>query len=499
MTGKVAEGKSSQKQARKEQHEAPPVPWFTAVSVFFGYGLLLFFGHLRDFFGNIFKNSLYKGREGYAPLLKDFEDFYTRRLYHRIRDCWNRPITGCAGAHIDVLMRDRDSMRQPLYETGEIKSCLNLGSYNYLGFGNPNSPTKPHVLKAVAQYSTATTSNMPMLGTTRLHADLEELVARFVGKDAAMVFGMGFGTNSTAIPAMMGKGSLIISDSMNHSSIVCGARASGAKVKVFKHNSAEDLESVVRQSIVDGQPRTHRPWKKIMIIVEGIYSMEGEICPLPDIVAIKKKYNCYLFVDEAHSIGALGNTGRGIAEHHGVDPQDIDILMGTFTKSFGAVGGYIASSKPLIKHLHSICVGSLYSQSISPPAAQQVISAFKIIMGEDGTNIGQEKIASLRRNSNFFRTKMTEMGCHVLGDEDSPVIPTMLYNPAKIPAFSRECLARDLAVVVVGFPASPLLLSRARFCISAAHTIEELEEACKKISEVAGLLGIKYAKNWPHL
>jgi len=166
--------------------------------------------------------------------------------------------------------------------------------------------------------------------------------------------------------------------------------------------------------------------------------------------------------------------------------------MGTFTKSFGAVGGYIASSKPVVSYLRSVCPGHVYSASISPPACQQVISAMKIIMGEDGTDIGQKKLTSLRENSNFFRRRMMEMGCHVLGDWDSPVVPVMLYNPAKIPAFSRECYARNLAVVVVGFPASPLLLSRTRFCISAAHTRKELEAALKKIEEVCEVIGIKY-------
>merc|ERR1740130_2077843 len=152
-----------------------------------------------------------------------------------------------------------------------------------------------------------------------------------------MVFGMGFGTNSTGIPALIGKGGLIISDNNNHSSIVAGARSSGAHIKVFQHNDAQNLEAVVRRAIIEGQPRTHRPWSKILIMVEGIYSMEGELCPLASIIAVKKKYNCYLYVDEAHSIGALGKQGGGICEQSGVDPTDVDVLMGTFTKSFGAV------------------------------------------------------------------------------------------------------------------------------------------------------------------
>jgi len=305
---------------------------------------------------------------------------------------------------------------------------------------------------------------------------------------------MGFGTNSSGIPALITKGTLLISDANNHTSIVVGARTSGETIKVFSHNNSQHLEAVIRKAIVEGQPRTRRPWTKIIILVEGIYSMEGEMCCLPEIVALKKKYKCYLYVDEAHSVGALGATGRGIAEYKAVDPKDIDIMMGTFTKSFGAVGGYIASSKQVVDFLRTSAMGVMYSQGLTPPAVQQIISCMKIIMGEDGTNIGKEKLTRLRTNSNYFRKRMKEMGCHVLGDEDSPIVPVMIYNASKNPCFSRECLERGLAVVVVGFPATPLLLSRTRFCISAAHTKEDLDKALETISEVASEVGIKYNK-----
>lgn len=475
--------------------EAPPeIGFHTAMLTYLGYGMLIFCGRARDFLGHYFccrgKQRDYKG---FVPLMDPNENFYVRRLYQRIVDCWNRPITSCPGAWIDVEMRDRKSQRQELKTTGESRKCLNLGSYNYLGFGDPDSPTRDAVFASLERFSVATCSFRIGAGTTSLHQKLERRVAQYLGKEAAMVFGMGFGTNSSGIPAIIGgKGCLIISDANNHSSIVVGARTSGCTIKVFSHNDADHLEAVVRKAIVAGQPKTHRPWKKILIMIEGIYSMEGEMSPLKDIVRVKKKYGCYLYVDEAHSIGALGASGRGICEYMKVKPDDVDILMGTFTKSFGAVGGYIASSKAMIQSLKTCSAGSVYSASISPPACQQIISAIDIITGEDGTDLGQTKLKTLRDNSNFFREKMKEMGCHVLGDTDSPIVPVMLYNPAKIPAFSRFCLERNLAVVVVGFPAAPLLLSRARFCISAAHTREALEEALKKIDEVSGLIGIKY-------
>ena len=179
-------------------------------------------------------------------------------------------------------------------------------------------------------------------GNTDVHQKLETVVADFVGVEDAMIFGMGWGVKATAIPALVGKGCLIISDSINHNSIVTGARLSGAKIKTFHHDDIAALERTVRNAIIEGQPRTHRPWKKILIIVEGVYSMEGEVCDLAGVVEVKKKYKCYLYLDEAHSIGAVGKTGRGVCEYAGIDPKDIDIMMGTFTKSFGAIGGYIA-------------------------------------------------------------------------------------------------------------------------------------------------------------
>lgn len=379
-----------------------------------------------------------------------------------------------------------------LYRTEKTRSCLNLGSYNYLGFAASDEYCTPRVIQSLRNFAQSTCSNRVDGGNTVLHEELECLIASFVGKPAAMVYGMGFATNSTTLPSLMGKGGLIISDALNHSSIVAGARGSGAKVAVFRHNTPEHLEEVLREAIAEGQPRTHRPWKKIMVVVEGIYSMEGELCRLREIVAVSKKYKAYIYLDEAHSIGAIGKTGRGICELSGVDPADIDIMMGTFTKSFGSCGGYIAGSRELIKYLKFVSPGHLYATSMSPPAVQQVISALKVILGEDGSNRGAKKLAQIKENSNFFREELGKMGCEVLGDQDSPVMPIMLYNPAKIPAFSRECFKRKLAVVTVAFPATPLLLSRVRICISAAHTREDLQRALEVINEVSDMINIKY-------
>lgn len=184
--------------------------------------------------------------------------------------------------------------------------------------------------------------------------------------------------------------------------------------------------------------------------MEGIYSMEGAICNLKQVVAVCKKYHAYIYVDEAHSIGALGATGRGVCEFAGVDTSEVDVLMGTFTKSFSGMGGYIAGSQALIDYLKSVSAGIRHHNAMSPIVTQQILTAFRVIMGEDGTDIGRNKIQALKDNANYFRAAMVDMGLHVYGSYDSPIVPVLIYFPAKVAAFSRECLKRGVAIVVVG-------------------------------------------------
>jgi len=324
---------------------------------------------------------------------------------------------------------------------------------------------------------------------------VESKIAKFVGKEDAIVLAMGYGTNSTTIPSFVGKGGLIISDALNHASLIMGCRSSGAKVTIFRHNDPKNLEKVLRKAIAEGQPRTHRPWTKILIVVEGIYSMEGEILALKEIVALKKKYKAYLYVDEAHSIGAIGPHGRGVCDYYGVDPADIDVLMGTFTKSFASIGGYIAGSKEMINYLRKTSFSSIYDCSMSPGCCQQILSALNVITGADGTKDGEKRITTLRENSLYFRQRLSAMGFILLGNYDSPVIPVLIGAPSKISKFSRHCLSRHVAVVVVGFPATPLVTSRVRFCMSAAHTRADLDYALDVIREVGELAHIKYRRD----
>lgn len=478
------------------KHEDPEIGTIVACLTYYSYAILTLFGHIRDFIGGLLGNSRYvesKPKRGYSVLLKSWESFFTRRMYHRIQDCWNRPICSSPGANIEVMERVSKDNNCTLITSGKATKCVNVGSYNYLGYADDWKQTcASDVLNSVNEWPATLCSARMDFGTTSLLQELEETVARYMGKEAALVTPMGYNTNVVTLAALMGEGTLLVSDNLNHTSLVNGARGSAAHIRVFRSNDLPHLEEVLEEAIVKGQPRHHRPWKKIMVVVEGIYSMEGAICKLREIVDVVKKYKCYIYVDEAHSIGALGKTGRGVCEYAGVDPSEIDVLMGTFTKSFSGMGGYIAADRKTIDFLRATSEGILYHTGMSPIVTQQIISAFRVIMGEDGTDIGKKKIASLRDNSNYFRDKLTHMGLHVYGDYDSPIIPVMIYMPCKIAAFSRECLKRGLAVVVVGFPATPLVLSRARFCISAGHSREDLDKALAIVEEVVDLLCMRY-------
>ncbi|XP_076312775.1 serine palmitoyltransferase 2-like isoform X2 [Tachypleus tridentatus] len=474
-------------------------PLYVAILTYLCYAVLTIFGHIRDFMrrnGLVESHSaVEKDRKGYVPLYHSFESFYTRNIYRRICDCWNQPIGSVPGAFIDVKQRVSTDKNWHFKMTGESIRVLNMGSYNYLGFAQTDGPCADAVEESIRHYGVGVGSTCHELGNLDVHIKLQALVAEFLGVEDSIVFGMGFATNSTNIPTLVKKDCLIVSDELNHASLVLGCRLSGAVIQVVKHNDPIDLENKIREAIISGQPKTHLPWKKIIIVVEGVYSMEGSIAKLPEIIRIKKKYNAYLYLDEAHSIGALGPNGRGVVDFYGCDPRDVDLLMGTFTKSFGAAGGYIAGSKKLIHHIRIHSHSAVYANNIAAPIAQQIISSMEIIMGKDGTDEGQKKIQQLAWNTRYVRENLRKMGFIVYGHDYSPVVPVLLYVPTKIAAFLRILMERGVATVVVGFPATPLVESRARFCMSAAHTKEMLDEALKAIDEVGDIVGVKYLQH----
>ncbi|KAI8835108.1 pyridoxal phosphate-dependent transferase [Chytridium lagenaria] len=415
-------------------------PLFVLITTYISYAILITVGHLRDFFAmRMFPKSFehLRAKDGYAPLNSGFDTFYHRRLYTRIRDVFNRPVTDVPGRTLTLLERESTDNNRSFNLTGTTRQVLNLSSYNYLGFAQSQGPCADDVQDSMEDLGISSGSSRMEVGTLSLHEQAEELVAKFMGKEASIIVSMGFATNSTTIPALVGKGSLLISDELNHASLVFGSRTSGATIRVFKHNDAKDLEKVLRKAISEGQPRSGRPWKKILVVVEGLYSMEGNLCNLPDIVALRRKYKFYLYLDEAHSVGAMGPNGRGICDYYGIDPSEVDVLMGTFTKSFGGAGGYIAASQDIINHLRFQSHSSIHGESISIPVLQQIITSMRIIMGEVNGDDGQKRIRTLARNYRFFASELRRMGFIVYGN-DSPVIPLLLCHPAKIPAFSRR-------------------------------------------------------------
>ena len=346
--------------------------------------------------------------------------------------------------------------------------------YNYLGFGGLNTHCTPLVVQSIRDNPITSGAPSAELGYSAPVKEVEETTARFVGKEAAVVVGMGFATNSTVIPAICGPGDLIISDALNHNSIVEGARLSGAKIRAFKHNCVGDLELILQDAVAGKGAR----YNKILVIVEGIYSMEGELCCLPDIVRVCKMYGAYVWLDEAHSIGAVGPTGRGVCEELGVDPADVDIMMGTFTKSFGAAKRVrrrrprdLGARQTVRRGVHRrrvhaprTCARRFSRPSASSPARTAPTSA-------------RRSSANFETTRNFSARDSRRSAWRFSAHHPSPVMPVMLYQPYKIGDFSRLAFNRKLAVVVVGAPATPVTYPRVRFCVSAAHSREDLADA----------------------
>ena len=402
------------------------------------------------------------------------EDYYIRKVYGSSLDCFHRPIKGPAATNIKVCLRTEkyvENVKQLVIKPGKYKDAINFGSYNYLGFGGYHEKVTPQIIETLKKSGSCMSGFAKEIGISDEQKKLQKMLAEFLHKEDCIVSPMGFTTNSTLIPILVSKGDVILSDSLNHSSLIIGMKSSKAEIRIFKHNDINDLKSKLEDIKKNGLKNGKQP-NKILVIVEGLYSMEGEFSKLKEIIMLKKAYGFYLYVDEAHSIGCLGKTGRGIVEQLGCSFDDVDLLMGTFSKSFASAGGYIASDKKTISLLRNNSYSYVYGNAMSPVAAQQIISCLEIINSPEG----MRKIAQLRKNSISLRTKFIDAGCHVLGDLESPVIPVMIYHPAKIKDISRICLKNGVAIVVVGYPACSIDACRIRFCVSAGHTEEDIEK-----------------------
>lgn len=547
--------------------EEEPSYW-VVLTTYISYLILIVIGHMRDFVGKRIFPKAYRHlveANGYAALNSDFDSFYTRRLKARLDDCFSRPVTGVCGRTVLCLDRVTDDFNASFRLTGDKTRALNISAYNYLGFAQSHGGCADAVEECLKRYSVSSFGSRLGAGSLDLQSQAEKLVAKFVGMEDAVIISMGFATNSTTIPAIASPGTLIISDEYNHSSIRFGARLSGAHIRQYKHNDMKALENLLRECISQGMPRTHRPWKKILLIVEGLYSMEGTLVNLPEVMRLKAKYKFYLYVDEAHSIGAIGPNGRGVCDYFGIDPRRIDILMGTFTKSFGAAGGYISGSKDLINRIRVTNHANVYGETLAPPVMTQIIASMASIMGAgndpaekallpswidlpqrlmDGSE-GRERLRRLAFNARYLSSGLRKLGFIIYGHRDSPIIPLLIFHPAKMPLFSRMMLDRSrslapsqrppsftvveegsegehdssklprgmddpadlsladrparppIVVVVVAYPATPLISSRVRFCVSASHTKKDMDDVLRACDEVGGLLSMKYGSGGP--
>ncbi|XP_076659269.1 serine palmitoyltransferase long chain base subunit [Halictus rubicundus] len=486
-------GTKAESTSTRSKESFERVPFITAALTHLGFYILMLLGFINQLF---FTPKVAKeyNREGYAPLYENFERFYLRYVYRRVRDCWNRPICSVPGATVTLKDRVTPDYGWSFQFTGTTTKCINLGSYNYLGFAESTGKCADQSIETLKEFGYASCSGRLELGNMPIHDELEQLTARFLGVEDAIVFGMGFATNALNLPSLLSKGCLVLSDEKNHASLILGLRLSGVTTKVFSHNNMKHLESRLKHAVVYGQPETGKPWKKIVIVVEGVYSMEGSIVHLPKILELKRKYKAYVYLDEAHSTGALGKHGRGVCDYYGIDPRDVDILMGTFTKSFGSAGGYIAGTKTLINHLRIYSHAHTYATAMSPPIAQQIITSMKIIAGEDGTTDGQKRTKQLARNTRYFRRRLNQIGVIIYGNEDSPVVPMLVYLFSKIGAVVRTLTKYNIAAVGVGFPATPLMEGRIRFCLSAAHTKQQLDYVLSHIESLADSLGLRYSR-----
>lgn len=467
---------------------------YVFATTYISWGILIIIGHVLDWFAKVFddpESRHLKVYNGYAPLTSDFDSFYTRRLKHRLDDCFNRPTTGVPGRFITYLERITRDFYHTYEPTGRKIDCLNLASYNYLGFAQSVGQCTDAAEEAINHYGIIAGGTRVSGGSSVAHIVSEKVVADFVGKEDAVIYSQGYATNAVIFSSLVDKDCLVISDELNHASIRFGVRMSGASCKVFKHNNMKNLEKLLRQQISGGKPRTHRPWKKILVVVEGLYSMEGTICNLPGLLELKKKYKFYLFVDEAHSVGAMGPNGRGVCDYFGISTNDVDILMGTLTKSFGAAGGYVAADKALIQRIKCAGMGSIYSENSAPPVLGQINSSLKTITGEIRPGEGEERLQRLAFNSRYLRLGLKRLGFSVSGLADSPIVPMMLYNVPRLPALSRWLLERGIAVVVVGYPATPLASARVRFCVSSSLTKEDLDMLLRKVDEIGSIVRVK--------
>ncbi len=347
-----------------------------------------------------------------------------------------------------------------------------VGSNNYLGLTN-DPRVKEAAIKAVEKYGTGCAGSRFLNGTLDIHVELEEKLARFMRKEAALVFSTGFQVNLGVISALAGKDDTVIIDRMNHASIIDGCRLSYSEIRKYRHNDMEDLERVLSNASGRGK----------LIVVDGVFSMEGDIVDLPGVLELAKKYGARLMIDDAHGIGVLGKTGRGTAEHFGVEAE-VDILMGTYSKSLASIGGFVAGDEEVIHYIKHFARSLIFSASPPPPSVAAVSAALDIIDSEP------ERLERLWKNTRRMLRTFKELGFEV-GPSQTPIIPILVGENET--AFTMAMLLQEEGVFanVAVSPAVPDGKALIRTSYMATHTDEHLDivtEAFRKVGKKMGLI-----------
>lgn len=344
--------------------------------------------------------------------------------------------------------------------------------YNYVGLAR-----HPRVLRAamdaVEQFGCSAQASRLVGGELALHGQLEQELARFLGQPAALVMVGGHATNTTLLSHWMQAPDLILHDSLSHNSILEGAQASQARRLSFPHNDMQALERILR--------KVRTRFRRVLLVVEGIYSMDGDIAPLPELVELKRRYGCLLMIDEAHSLGVLGATGRGICEHFGIAADQVDVLMGTLSKTLGSCGGYLAGSTALIDYLRYTLPGFVYSVGMAPPLAASALAALQILVLEP------QRVERLRQLSRFFWEGCQRQGLPLGTSAATPVVPIILGDSAACARLCAALASQGIEVKPIVYPAVEESAARLRFFLSHEHTQEQLARTLQVLQQLTGV------------
>ena len=376
--------------------------------------------------------------------------------------------------HLYSRLRILESEQKPV-ATFDGKEVINLSSNNYLGL-TTHPKLRRAAIEATRRWGVGSGAVRVITGTMKIHMDLEEQIARFKGTEACVVFQSGFAANAGTVSAILGKDDLIISDELNHASIIDGCRLSKAAIKIFKHKDLEDCERILRET-------ENWPGKKLLI-TDGVFSMDGDIAPLPQLCDLAEKYNCIMMIDDAHSSGVLGKNGRGTVDHLGCHGR-VDIQVGTLSKAIGSLGGYVCGSRDLIEFLCQRARPFLFSTSHPPSVVATCQAAFELLESD----AGEKLVNKLEANTKFFKRRLKKLGFDT-GKSETPITPIMVGDAAKAHEFSDRLFSEGVLAMAMGYPIVPEGKARIRTIVTATHKRAHLEQALETLERVGKSLGI---------